>query len=274
MSINQGWSSMPSDIEARISSTTVLADPEFRYYPLWDVRANGVFCYICEPFWNIGNGVPLPEEDLGQAFDDSGRLLTLDLETLRHAVIRAEEVAVGYGVFSALIPVHFTTLTNPDTRLAYGEACNASVWPVIDSLNFEIIRLPTALNGAELTEVVNQIRSFGNTVMVRVDAGFDDFDELPLDDLDALGLDIRGDDRPEDQIIESLRDFASRAASMGISKYVHGIVHATISLAAVAAGYDYVGSDAIAEPLEEWAPDGDTVAPVDLLKTLLNSKSS
>ncbi len=265
---------MPSQSESGISSTTVLADPEFRYYPLWDVRGNEVFCYICEPFWNVGDGVAHPENDLTQAFKDPKRVLALDLETLRHAVSQAEEVAAGYGVFNVMIPIHFSTLTDEETRSAYVEACNSSVWPVIDYLNFEVVGLPSIIKSVELTEVIHQIQSFGNNIMVRVGSNFDQFSEALIEDLDALGLDLRGDGRPEDEIMESLKDFSSRAGELGLSKYVHGIETPSLSLSAVASGFDFVGSDAIAEPLEEWSPDGDTVAPVDLLKTLLDSKSS
>lgn len=265
---------MVAEDETGVAPSTVLADPEFRYYPLWDVRANGVFCYICEPFWNVGDGVSHPEEDFPQAFADPRRLLALDLDTLRHAVIRVEEVAEGYGVISVMIPVHYATLANAETRQAYTEACNASVWSVIDSLNFEIIRPPSPLSGTELTEIIGHIRPFGYNVGLRVDADFTQFEDIPVEDLDSLGLDIRGDDRPENVILDNLQDFSSRAGSRGVSRYVHGIETPSLSLAAVAAGYDYVGSDAIAESLVEWAPDGNTVTPVDLLKTLLESKGS
>lgn len=265
---------MSSDSNSAIASTTVLADPEFRYYPLWDVRANGIFCYICEPFWNVGDGVSHPEEDFTQAFADPRRVLSLDLETLHHAVAQVEEVTGGYGVFSVMIPVHYATLADTETRDAYSEACNAVVWSVIDSLNFEIVRPPSPLSGAKLAEIIHHIRGFGNAMMLRVAADFTQFDDVPEENIDSLGLDIRGDNRPEDEILDNLKAFASQAGSRELSKYVHGIGPASLSLAAVAAGYDYVGSDAIAEPLEEWAPDGDTVAPVDLLKALLKSKSS
>ena len=265
---------MPNNTEAGISSTTVLADPEFRYYPLWDVRGNEIFCYICEPFWNVGDGVSHPEEDFTRAFTDPKRVLALDLETLRHAVSRAEEVAEGYGVFSVMIPVHFATLSNEETCRSYVDSCKESVWSVIDSLNFEIVRLPSTFNGDELTQIIKQVSPFGSNVMVRVDTNFDQFEDASIEDLDALGMDIRGDDRPEDVIMENLSIFSSRAGGMGLAKYVHGIETPSLSLSAVASGFDFVGSDAIAEPMEEWAPDGDTVTPVDLLKTILDSKGS
>lgn len=265
---------MSNDLDAGVSSTTVLADPQFRYYPLWDVRANGVFCYICEPFWTVGDGAAHPEEDFTQAFADPKLVLALDLETLRHAVNQVEEVAAGYGVISVMVPVHFATLADAETRKAYTDACNGSVWPVVDNLNFEIVKTPPSINAEKMTHIIHAIHSFGDNVMVRVEKDFTLIGDVQPDNLDALGLDIRGDGRSDNEILNDLQDFCSRVGSLGLLKYVHGIESASVSLAAVAAGYDYVGSDAIAEPLEEWAPDGDTVAPVDLLKTLLESKGS
>ena len=265
---------MPSDKKSDIISNTVLADPAFRYYPLWDIRENEIFCYICEPFWDIGDGLTHPEEAFTFAFSDPRRVLTLDMETLHHAVSRVDEVAGGYGVFNVMIPVHFMTLADPATASIYVDACNESVWPIIDFLSFEIIHPPTPIDPKTLTGVVRKISSFGKNVLLRVEQGFDEFESVTQVELDGLGMDIRGDERSETDIIEELRVVSNLAGAAGFLKYVHGIETSSLSLLAVAAGFDFIGSDAIAEPLEEWAPDGDTVAPVDLLKALLTKRDT
>ncbi len=256
------------------STTMVMADPDFLYYPLWDVNGNEVFGYLCEALWDIGTGEHLPEDAIRNAFSDPGRLLAIDLETLRKSTGQVGEVVECYGFMKVLIPVHYSTISTAEYAEAYIDACNELVWPVLDYLFFEIVRPPDPLSPDGLTQIIERISPYGGGVMLRVGPGFDDFDNIPRQGLLSVGLDLRGGPLGEQQIIAELKRFAAGASACGLRSHVHGLDAVTTSVAAISAGFDFVGSDDIAPALDDWQPDDDKVKPADLLQTLLKSRQA
>jgi len=246
----------------------VLTDAVFRYYPLWEVRANDVFGYLCEASWDVG-GETLTEEALGERFRNPRLRLALDRETLKKAVDLAEEVAEQYGMVQILVPVHYGTLANEETAEKYVQRCNQSVWGVLESMNFEIVQPPPDFDAAGLSEAAGRIKPYGREVLLRVQLGFDRFDQVSADDIFSIGMNLRADARGEPEVITELESFAAGASARGLHCHVHGLTTATLSVAAASAGLDFIGSDAIAPPLETWEPEAETIKPLDLLKTFL-----
>lgn len=251
------------------TSRLILGDTEYRYCPLWESSGNDIFCYLCEPFWNVGSGELLTEDTLQTEFDDPKRILAVDLATLRTATEQVEEVVAQYGLMTVLIPVHYQTLENPESADAYTDLCDKRVWPVMDSVYFEINGPPVPLSKDGLVQAANHINPFGRGVLLRVEPGFDGFDEIPADDILSVGMALRADQRDEGEMISDLKTFASETSSRGLHSHAHGLKTVALCLAAVSAGFDYVGSDAIAPPLEKWAHDEERLKAIDLFKTLL-----
>lgn len=250
----------------------VMADPEFRFYPLWDVRRNDVFCYLCEPLWDAGEGEPLAEDSMPGLFTGQRRILALDLEALRRAVAQAEEAVSRYSVMKVLAPVHFQTIASAGSGESYVKLCRKLVWSMLDYVFFEIVKPPLPFDGAAVEEAINLIRPYGSGVMLRVMPDFDDFGAVPAGSILSLGLNLRGDSRDEGEAMGGLKHFASKAAECGMRSHVHGLATVTISAAAVSAGFDYVGSDDIAPALDGWRPEDGESKPSGLLKTLLKTK--
>ena len=97
----------------------ILGDARFFYYPIWSVRENEVFSYLCEVFWNVGADHLLSESELSGQFQDSSQLLALDLETINKAIGQADEIAAQIYLLKVMIPVHFKTLADPENGEAY-----------------------------------------------------------------------------------------------------------------------------------------------------------
>lgn len=253
------------------TSKMILGDAQFRYYPLWDVKRNDVFCHLCEAFWEAGGDYPLVEDELASEFEDPGRILSLDLETLHEGVGQAELMA-QYGVLRVLIPVHFETLADSEAAESYTGECNKVVWPVFDDVNFEIIKPPPSVPGDELAKVADLIKPYGQATMLRVEPGFECFDDVPADAFLSLGMNLRVDPRCEDDIISELIGFAEKAKQAGLQCHVHGLESVTVSAAAVSSGFDFIGSDAIAPHLERDAWNANVPLFPDLLRAMLASR--
>lgn len=255
------------------TQTIILGDAEFRHFPLWDVRANEVFCYLVEAFWDLGTGEALPEEALEEQFRDPKRTLALDLETVAKATDELERGLDQYRLAKFLIPVHYRTLADAATTDTYFRFCNRKIWSVREFAYFEIIKPPATVSGEDLVQAAQQIKPFGAGVMLRVDRGFDAFDQVPADDVLSVGMDLRLEDRPENEIIAELETLASEAGARGLHSHVHGLTEMNLSVAAACAGIDFIGSDAIAESLDTWVPNESMPKPIDLFKSLLAAKA-
>ena len=217
----------------------VLGDARFFYYPLWETGRNDVFCYLCEAVWDAGGDHPLAEVELQSEFGDSKRLEALDLETLNNAITHVEEVAGQYGFFNVLIPVHFSTLENPTAAEIYTNTCNARAWSVIDSIHYEIISPPAKFSQEQLATVAGQVMPFGRGTMLRVEPGFDQFEDLVGENFLSVGLGLRANQLSKSETLSELKRFTSRARGNGIECHVHGLTSVPLSVAAVNAGFDF-----------------------------------
>ncbi len=256
------------------SNRLILGDARFRYYPLWDVWNDCVLCYLCETFWDGGSGHSLLEDDLSSEFDDNERRLALDLEILHQGLAEAEQAASHYGVMKVLVPVHFSTLADPETAGVYVEECNKRVWPVYDEVAFEIVYTPHWAHAGQLTGVAETISSFGQALFLRVDTDFDDFAAVAPKAFASVGVNLRVDPRTEDDLVGEIIAFAGKAKAAGLRCHAHGLESVVVSAAAVSSGFDFIGSDAIAPALEFDHRERDVPRSLDLLRTMLASRKT
>jgi len=193
------------------------------------------------------------------------------LETLAKATDELERGLDYYQLVKFLIPVHYRTLADAATADTYVRLCNRKIWSVREFAYFEIVNPPPTVSGEKLVQAVQRVKPFGAGVMLRVDRGFAAFDKVPVDDVFSVGMDLRPDGRPENEIIAELETLASGAGARGLHSHVPGLTEMNLSVAAACAGIDFIGSHAIAEELGEWEPDDSMAKPIDLFKNLLTA---
>ncbi|HEX9568947.1 MAG TPA: hypothetical protein VF987_04650 [Rhodospirillales bacterium] len=246
----------------------VLGDAIFRYFPLWDIRDDAVYCYLCEAFWNLGDGQELTEGALPAQFDDPKRILALDLGTLGKATEELDKGLNQYQLAKFLIPVHFRTIADPVTAGTYTRFCNSKMWAVHEFALFEIVKPLDDMTTEQLVKAVEQLQPFGAGVMLRVGIGFDRFDAVPPERILSIGIDLRLDDRPDVEIVAAIKQFAAGAGEHGLRSHVHGVHRVSPTVIAACAGIDLIGSDAIAQDTADWQSDDSAIRPIALLKSL------
>lgn len=258
----------PASGTGKPSPTLVLGDAMFRYFPLWDIRDDTVYCYLCEAFWNLGDGQELAEGPLAAQFDDPKRILALDLETLGKATEELDKGLNRYQLAKFLIPVHFRTVADPVTAGTYSRFCNSKMWAVHEFALFEIVRPPDDVTAEQLVQAVEWLQPFGAGVMLRVGDGFDRFDAVPAERILSIGIDLRLDDRPDAAIAAAIKEFAARAGECGLRSHVHGLHKVSPTVMVACAGIDLIGGGAIAQDTTDWQPDDAMTRPIALLKSL------
>ena len=254
------------------ASKLILGDATFRYFPLWDVGANSVHCYLWEASWDHGTGAILPEEALADQFDEPHRVSSLDLETLEKAIEELDRDLNEYRLAKFLIPVHFQTLADPATAEAYLKVCNARMWSVREFAMFEIVKPPRGAKADRLAKAAELLAPFGAGVMLRANdrlaAG-----EMSREVFMSIGIDIRIDRRPEAEIAGDIKFLAETTRRDGLKSHVHGIHAATPSVIAACAAIDFVGTDAVAGMADEPRRDSSPVRSLELLRKLAGAKA-
>ncbi|MCR4376631.1 MAG: hypothetical protein NUV50_00865 [Rhodospirillales bacterium] len=247
----------------------VLTDAEFSYLPLWDVEAGEIFCYVCEVVWNVGDGSRVPEEALDTFFAKTRHVFALDRSALHKAVTQAKDFLDRYMFTNIMIPVHYSTITDPIHRAAYFDACNEGIWAVMDNVYFEISKVPADVDGAALTQAIEDLIPYSSGVMLRVKHGFTNFAAFPANSVMSVGLDFHYDDRTDAEIEVELRTFAQACQQAQVRCHAHNLRDMDICISASSAGYTYISSTVIAPPLDMASPEDEMAASMEALRMML-----
>jgi hypothetical protein len=269
-----------NDVQAQTTSNAggkarkmILGDATFRCFPLWDVRANDVLCYLWEASWDLGTGAILPEEALAGQFDDPHRVSALDMETLEKSAAELDRRLNQYWLAKFLIPVHFQTLADPGSGDAYLKSCNDRMWSVHEFAFFEIINPPTDEKPDQLADVAKRLAPFGAGMMLRIKAGSDAGRAVPREGFMSVGIDIRIDRRPAAEIAGDIKSLAASAGRRGLKTHVHGIHASPPSVMAACAAVDFVGTDAVADVAGGMQHESSPAHSLELLRKLAGAKA-
>ncbi len=266
---DEGTGDPVQPVAAPAAKAEVLPDAEFIYLPVWDVEANAVFCYLCHASWRTRDGTVMDEAARPELFRDTEMLLTLDVETLGRATDTVQRTLDGYGFISVLIPVHFSTLADPKALDTYRRQRDAAVLPIIESVAFEIVGLRDSWTADDLDLALTALEPCADGVFLRISLDAADWERIPADSVYSVGTDVARDGREDAEILADLTRFAEAAKARGLRSHVHGLRGVNLSLGAARAGFDYLGSDTIAEALRDESPDTAAMATEDLLKSIL-----
>jgi hypothetical protein len=250
----------------------VLGDTDFSFFPLWEVRRNFVFFYVCEPFWTLPDGTIRREEGLPEQFTSARQIVALDIEVLRNVIDVLADVMEHDRMAQMLVPVHYSTLIEPAGASRYAGELRRAAEELAERAFFEIIGIPADVSPERLAEIVAGLRGLCRGVCVRIGFTWPSLQALADARVFAIGLDLRSDNRREAEIIADLEAFAARASALSLSTYAHGIRTTSLGVAATCAGMDFVGTEALAATLEGCALDDYVIRPIDLYKRIIRRK--
>lgn len=265
---NEIEQSGPAETPPPLKSDLVLTDAEFSYFPMWDVHASNIFGYVCENVWNTGEGGYVSEDALEAFLAKHRYVFALDKEALHKAVAQAQDFLDRYMFTNIVIPVHYSTITNPDFADAYVKVCSEGIWTVHDNVYLEITKIPIDADGAALSQAINTLAPYGQGIWLRVHHGFSDFAAIPSDMVHSIGLSFHYDVRGAEDVPAVLERFAQATQGLGIARHAHGLEDMDTCVTAVNLGYDYVSSEAIAPPLDASQPV-EMAQPSDVLRAML-----
>jgi len=259
----------PALAKPAASHQVVYADIELSFSPIWEVRANRVFTYLCEPQWLTPEGAFSHEDAVEHAFKSDRARLVVDLTVLHKTHEAFDDLLEHDRLSSIILPVHYQTLADPQYENRYAAECRQIVGLFHQYICFEIISLPNIIDPAEFAKVTASIRPYCRALFARVKPGSTQIERILTPDVHAFTVDLRDDTRQEHAIIADLKALQDQRPARGGLSCAHGLRTKSLSLAAICEGFDLIGSDAIAANLEGWPMDDYMVKPIDLYAQLL-----
>lgn len=253
---------------AGLGIETAEVGPPLPYRPVWNVQQKVIGIYRCE------RPAPCHGGDRGET--DQVRncrpaaLGSVDGAVLARVLSDLEPARRGRGMASICLPVHHATLTDTATRNGFVALCDRIPAELRGLLVWEISGMPENAGERALFSMVSTVKPFGRAIFVRCGRDQPDFDTAAAVGVHSVGLDLGAATEPEAPVISRLDRFAHDAHEAGLRCHVYGISTSSISLAAVAAGFDYLAGDtigkAVAAPL--------AVRPFDTENIFLSGRQS
>lgn len=249
----------------------VLTDTDFAFFPIWDVAANHVMAHLCRPSWAGPNGITLTE-DSPQLFAAAPEQVAAIDAVLFEAAIRLVRDALDhYGAISVIVPVHSILFDDEAAASGYFRAVDQEIWPFVENIMFELL-CGQPLDDRRETAAIERLAGYGSPPMVRLSWPTDISDGTLPADLWSIGFDFSrwGETADADALFAGFRE---QASNLGHRCHVIGLSSTPETVAAVNAGFDFVGSDAIAPPLAGPDARGAETAPADILKSILAAQA-
>lgn len=217
----------------------------FFYRPLWQVRLNVINAYCCQLALTAGTHVYS-----GQALIDqeSDLLMTaaIDRVVLQRALADISVIATLPERSVLVVPVHYSTLSSDRRRRAYMAIVQAVAPAEQAFLVWEVVDLSSGLMTSALQQAATLLKPYGRAVLLRVDLDQINFDGFSAAGIYGVGVDVGGVALSEANLIQRLERFRVRSARHGLKAYGLGLSKLSLTTAAVAAGFDHIGGDAVA----------------------------
>ena len=248
----------------------VLADPDRTFVPLWDLRANSAFCYVCRSRWVGRNGVEITEQMLDDYAVSPDMLLAIDLEGAEFVTTTLLDLLEVYGTANLAVPVHASML------LEAGERWSAEMWgfvlPVLDQVTFEVLLSGDRGEPERLAEAVGALAEFGRPLFLRMAPDSNVLARCGSESFSGIGFDgAYHRDAVGDR--DGLARFADTVRAAGSEPYVLGLSSIEDTLNAVNSGFGLIGSDLISAPLRPEPGAATAEDPAALLRSLIASRS-
>jgi len=258
-----------------VTDLSLIGTASFDFLPIWHIRRNFVMTFECIPRWHLENGDVLDEADLSDRFRQHDMEHALDAETVRHAIDQVMRVVEHDAMASILVPVHFDTIMEDEgfTKFlqAYGEL--SPIWR--ERISMEIKCIPHDISFNDLCTCLHRLRPYCQGLYVQVPLTFDQIHDFGVGGLVSIGVDLTHENRDESDVIADMEAFISKTSQVtGLHTHALGLQSVSLSVAAICAGFDFIGCQPIEKELEGWGIDDFLVKPLDLYKQLLKTQAS
>lgn len=217
-------------------------DLGFVFRPMWAVERRILSTYLCVIVKRGENGTVGDDYSALYASDQPAMIARLDQVTLGRIEREIESLAGKNQKLLIGCPVHYHTLNRGTSRAAYLMQCKRIPDWFRPYVVFEVVGFPEAIPQGRVAEIAGILKPYSRSVLARLEKGHQNFQSFANANLHAVGMDVALYGLPEERMMAILSQFVGAASDVGLKTYVHGLRSRSLTVAALAAGFDYVHS--------------------------------
>ena len=248
-----------TELQARLAAAT----DETRHaapgpYAAYVNRLEPRFRPLLNPHKRLVSAYHLAHGEHGPAFSrmptqDDELAAELDGWCLRQAAALLVPVR-GRRRAGLLVPVHYGTLATMRWREPFTHLCRRLPLGAARRLIFEVLGLSQGLPQPRVRELMAYIRPFCATIVVRLPPGLPRIEHLASSGVRGLSLAAAGPDGDERAAPAGIAALVATARAVGMRSLLVEIASASAARAALSAGVDHAGGDALIPAMRRLGP--------------------
>jgi hypothetical protein len=234
-----------SSPSAKASPLTKLDEVRFLFRPIWDVKRNAVFNFLCVPVIKSPGGRVVSGEVAVEGLDDRHVRMDYDLRLLKRVVDEFMRVGAQDRRLLFTIPVHVDTVSSTAFRTEYVKLWRTLPLSLQRMAIFDLVGGSEGFPQGRLIEILPSLKPVSRAITLR----------MPLSAVQSLprcahvGLHAMSTEVPptarEEGMEPAFEKFVIAAEKAHLLTYLHGIGTGSLAIAAVGAGFSFIDGPAI-----------------------------
>ncbi|MBM3549456.1 MAG: hypothetical protein FJX54_21165 [Alphaproteobacteria bacterium] len=229
---------------AHVLPLSRLDQVRFLFRPIWNVKRNAVFNFLCVPVTKSPGGRVVSGESAVEGLDDRHVRMDYDLRLLRRVVDEFMRVEAQDRRLLFTIPVHVDTVTSTAFRSEYVKLWRTLPLSLQRLAIFDLVGGSDGFPQSRLIEILPTLKPASRGVTLR----------MPLPATHSLprfahvGLHAISAEAPqgrEESLAQDFEKFVIAAEKAHLLTYLHGIRTGSLAVAAVGAGFSFIDGPAI-----------------------------
>ena len=215
------------------------------YQAIWNVRSKMITSYAAVPHRRHPDGPIVTGKMILGADAGFALIAALDSFVQRESVARLHELMGARQQTLLVLPVHFMTVDSQTLFQPYRQELAALTPDERKHVVLEILGAPDTLPAFRIKDIVARLRPFARCVLVRLPPASAFIRHWAEGGAHGIGLAASEEMDSEKHFMEKMDTFIARAEKTGLHTYVHDLPTTSLAMAAVTAGFRYVGGAAI-----------------------------
>jgi hypothetical protein len=236
------------------AATTVAGFEELRlsYRPIWDRARNIVSVYLCSGQLRFTEGKDGWWDGATLTLGNAAERAAFDELVLPRALGHIGDLIRENRIALVAVPLHFETVGAASRRRRIAQLLAERVGDAErKQLLIEIDGVPMGVPQARLVDLLGSVRPHCRAVLLRLPADTVDVTNIKGCGAAAVAIDVAEHGGSETKVMQHMNRFAGAAREKGGFRACLLGAHSTsLAVAAFGAGFDYIGGDAIAQPVE------------------------
>ena len=227
-----------------LGALSALEQVKFLFRPIWDVKRQAVFNFLCVPVMRTPGGRIVSGEASIEGLNDRHTRLDYDLKLLKRVIDELTRMGSEDRRLLYTVPVHVDTVSSGAFRTEYLKLWRELPLSLQRLAIFDLVGGSDGFPQSRLIEILPSLKPLSRAVTLRMPVGagqsFSRFAHVGLHALSSEAPAGR-----EENALGDIEKFVIAAEKAHLLTYLHGIRTASLALAAVGAGFGFIDGPAI-----------------------------